>query len=66
MKPQIEARDNQVMIEGHLMTRPRRIARSEWMEFWDRAMRGDAEIKDESYQEGYDQGYQDGEEDGSR
>ncbi len=76
MKPTIEVRDNQVMIEGHLMTRPRRITREEWTGFWDRA-KGDPRIEhdaayteghemgsrdtdERSYEEGYDQGYQAG------
>ncbi len=66
MKPEAEARDNSVLFEGHLMTRPRRLTRREWITFWNRAMGTDDELIHDQFKRGYDQGYQDGEEDSSR
>ncbi len=66
MKPQAEVRDNWVHFEGHLMTRPRYITRSEWVDFWDRAMDNDDEVRLDSFKEGYDIGYRDGEEENAR
>jgi len=66
MKPTFAATDNTVMFEGHLMIRPRRLTRREWVDFWSRAAGTDDETAVRAWNRGYDQGYQDGEEDSGR